>query len=125
MPPTRSKFLRLLRLIITMTALALIVSYIAWRSLSYARGPLVSVFEPVSGSSIATSTVTILGRADRISSLSLNGFAISVDQEGNFKQTIVIFPGVNVITIDAADKFGRKTRTEVRVFGAMGLVEDR
>ena len=114
---TRSTNLRLIRFISIAIIAGLIIAYAIWRSLNYARGPVIEIFQPTNGSSIASSTVVINGRADRVNSLKLNGDTISVDEKGNFSQTLIVFPGLNIITLDASDQFGRSTRTELQLVG--------
>jgi hypothetical protein len=116
---TRTRLMKLVRIAATVVAVLLIAGYASYRSLPYLRGPQIHIFQPLNGSSIATSTVTVIGRAERVNSLSLNDNPLQVDEEGDFKQTLIVFPGVNVITLKAADQFGRFTVTELRLFGAM------
>lgn len=120
---TRSKFIRTLRIVATIGVILLVAAYAGWRSLPYARGPVITVFEPVAGSTISSSTAVVIGRAERINSLALNGHPLSVDEEDNFRDVIVIFPGLNVITLSASDQFGRSISKEIRIWGgdAYGL----
>jgi len=116
---TRTRLSRLLRLIASAIVVLAIAGYALSRSLPYIHGPEILVLQPLDGSTIATTTVDIVGRAIRINSLRLDGKLISVDEAGNFKERLVVFPGVNVISLDATDQFKRQTRTEVRVYGAI------
>ncbi len=52
------------------------------------------------------SILEISGKAKNATNLEVNGREISVDQEGNFKDTVVLLLGYNVINIRAEDKFG-------------------
>ena len=115
---TRTTTVRLLRLLLIFFIIAIIVIYAIWRSLNYARGPEIRIDTPRPGSTVASSTVEIRGQALRITSLSLNGSVIPVDQQGNFDEIIVVFPGMNRLTISANDQFGRQTAEELDIFGA-------
>lgn len=115
---TRTETVRLIRIALISIGVLIIASYAIWRSLNYARGPEITIFEPVNGSTIPSSTVILNGKAERINNITLNGDAISIDQEGNFRETVVIFPGINKITIEASDQFERNTKTELTLFGA-------
>lgn len=117
----RTANLRLLRVSGITLAAIIIISYAIWRSLNYARGPKIDIFEPVNGSSIASTTIVIKGRAERSNSLDLNGQTVSVDEQGNFSETLILFPGVNVITLDAKDQFGRSTETKLELVGTAEL----
>jgi len=118
---TRTNTLRLIRFIGIGLIVTLIVVYAIWRSLNYARGPEIDVFDPSNGSSMSSSTVAIHGRALRVNNLFLNGNAVSVDQQGNFSETVIVFPGMNVLTLTGQDQFGRNTRKELEIVGMVNL----
>ena len=94
-----------------------VTSYAVWRSLPYARGPVIKVFQPLPGISLNAKTVDIVGRADRVNSLTINGNPISVDEAGNFKDTIAVFTGMNIITLGATDQFGRSESEQIEILG--------
>lgn len=48
----------------------------------------------------------ITGNARNAVNLTLNDRVISIDQKGNFDETITLLSGYNVITIKAKDEFG-------------------
>lgn len=48
----------------------------------------------------------ITGNAQNAINLTLNGREISIDQDGDFNETIVLLSGYNMINIRAQDKFG-------------------
>lgn len=118
---TRSTNIRLARISIVVLVAGLIVAYAVWRSLNYARGPEIEIFQPAEGASIASSTVVIRGRANRINSLRLDGNDISVDEQGDFSQTLVLFPGLNTIALEANDQFGRSVSKVLELVGTMPL----
>jgi hypothetical protein len=60
----------------------------------------------VDGSTVTSDTVDLTGTARNAINLTLNGREISVDQKGNFNETIALLPGYNIINIKAKDKFG-------------------
>ena len=122
---TRSRFARIVRMAATVLAVLVVVSYAGYRSLPYIRGPVIHVYQPLNGSSISSTTVTIIGKADRTNSLSLNDDPIQVDEAGNFKQSIIVFPGLNILSLDATDQFKRESHTELQIFGTQNLPEGR
>ena len=117
MQPTRTTTLRLLRIACAALLIAVIIGYAIWRSLDYARGPVIEITEPTNGSSVNSLTTTIKGRADRVNNLILNGNPIVVDEKGAFSETIAVFPGLNKITLAAHDQFGRSTAKELEIVG--------
>lgn len=117
MPFTRTSYIRLLRIILAIVLVIIIVAYAIWRSLNYARGPAITILEPSNGSAVSESSVVITGHADRVNNLLMNGQPISMDQNGGFNQTIIVFPGVNLITFSASDQFGRDTENQLEIVG--------
>jgi len=115
--PTRTSTLRLIRLGAFIVIAGAIVAYAIWRSLNYARGPEIDVFAPSDGASISSTTVEITGRALRVSAITLNGNALTIDEAGHFDQTVIVFPGPNTLSFDAHDQFGRATRKNIRIVG--------
>jgi len=59
-------------------------------------------------------TVIIEGTARNISSLTLNGNTIAVNQENAFSELLLLSPGFNIIEIAAQDRFDR-IETEHRI----------
>src|SRR6185369_7060849 len=49
--------------------------------------------------------IQVTGNARNAIKLTLDGREISVDQSGNFNETIALLPGYNIINITARDKF--------------------
>jgi hypothetical protein len=47
----------------------------------------------------------ITGNARNAIKLTLNGREISIDQDGNFKETLALLSGYNIVNIRALDKF--------------------
>ena len=60
----------------------------------------------INGAKVTESTLKVTGNAKNAINLSLNGREISIDQEGNFDETIALLLGYNIINIRAKDKFG-------------------
>lgn len=115
MPFTRSTLLRILKIGSAVLIVLLIATYAIWRSLAYARGPHITITEPTDGASIVTSTTTIHGHVERANNITMNGKAINMDEQGNFNETIIVFPGANIITFIANDQFERSIQTQIRL----------
>lgn len=113
---TRTSFLRLTKIIGAIIIIALIASYAIWRSSNYARGPHIILVEPSNFASIDATTTHVIGRVERAHIITLNGRTITIDENGNFDETIVLFPGTNVLTLEAKDQFERNIQQQIRVF---------
>lgn len=88
-------------------AVAIVFGYAIFASHNFIEGPKIVVLEPENGSTHSTSTILIRGIIYRSQNVTLNGKSIFIDDEGNFKENTLLFPGYNAVTITAEDKFGR------------------
>ena len=52
--------------------------------------------------------IRLEGNAKNAINLTLDGREISIDQGGNFDETIALLPGYNIVSISALDKFGNR-----------------
>ncbi|MFA6315395.1 MAG: hypothetical protein WC648_03470 [Candidatus Paceibacterota bacterium] len=121
MSQSRTTTIKALRLIGIIIIVSLIVGYGIWRSLDYVAGPEITILEPIDGSSIESSTVTIHGNAKRIISIAINGRDISIDENGNWNELIIVFPGINIVQIKAIDRFEREIISKLTLFGRRDL----
>ena len=62
----------------------------------------------VDGSKVTERVLDITGVAKNAINTTLNGREISIDKDGNFNESIVLFSGYNIVTIRAKDKFGNE-----------------
>lgn len=93
-----------------MTALfvffVLIIIYAIFVSKDLIFGVKLKNISLTDGATITEDVVKITGNARNAIKLTLNGREISVDQQGNFDETIALLSGYNIISIRAQDKFG-------------------
>jgi len=85
---------------------ALIIIYAIFRSKDLIFGVQIKNVNITNGSTVTNNVMEIKGVARNAIFLSLDGREISVDQQGNFDETIALLPGYNIINIKAKDKFG-------------------
>lgn len=58
------------------------------------------------GATVSDNILKISGNAKNAINLTLNDREISIDQAGNFNETIALLLGYNIISVKAKDKFG-------------------
>ncbi len=89
--------------------------YGAYKARGFMAGPEIALESPRNGEVAANSYVNVKGRAKNIASISLNGRMIFVDENGNFKENLLLARGYNIMEVKAVDKFGKevKVRREV------------
>ena len=114
---SRTNYRRLLQLSGALILAGIIIAYAISRSLNYARGPEIIIFNPSNGSTATSSTITIDGQALRVNKITLNGNPIFIDENGYWKETLIVLPGLNKITVSADDQFGRKTSQTLDLVG--------
>lgn len=86
-------------------SIVIVYSFFSFRD--YISGPQIIIHEPINGSNISTSTVSLKGQALHIQNLTINNRPMVIDTEGNFEETLLLSPGYNVSVISANDKFKR------------------
>ena len=83
-----------------------IIVYAFFRSKDLIFGVKIKNVNIVDGSKVTNNVMEITGNAKNATNLILDGRVISVDQKGNFDETITLLSGYNIINIKAQDKFG-------------------
>jgi hypothetical protein len=114
---TRTAYIKLIKIVGTSIIAVLIIAFAIWRSLDYTRGPNIIVSYPANGAEITEKFSTLEGQIERANNLLINGREINIDEKGAFKDDIVIFPGINVITVTAKDQFGRSVEDQLTLVG--------
>lgn len=106
---------RLLKIIVISIILLGIFGYTTYEIQKLAFGPKIDVLFPINGSLVSNSLTEISGIAKNINNISLNDRKIFVDEQGNFKEVLLLSYGYNAIVIKASDKFGRNTEKIIEV----------
>ncbi len=111
----RRKIKRFLKILTAVLVVILIGGYGVFRAQTLAEGPKINISEPIDGSLVSQSLLMVSGTAKNISFLNLNGAQIFTDEAGLFKEKILLFRGYNIITLEASDRFGRKTEKSLQI----------
>lgn len=96
----------------------IIAGYGLFQARRLLQGPVITITSPKNGSIIQNnSLLEIKGIAKNIKEISLNDRSIFIDEQGNFKEKLLLFPGYNIIKVEAKDKFGtNETKTLELIF---------
>ena len=97
---------KILKIVSLSVLLLFIIIYAFSRAKDVIFGVKIIDVNIVDGAKITDNILKITGNARNAVSLTLNDRIISVDQEGNFNETIALLSGYNVISIKAKDEFG-------------------
>ena len=114
---SRTEIIRLTKTLLVFFLIIIVAVFVIFRSLNYLKGPNVRIDSPANGSIVTSRSIQISGNAQRINKITLNGFPISIDEQGNWKENLIIFDGLNKITINVEDQFGRKTSKKLDIIG--------
>lgn len=94
----------------------IIVLYSFYQARFILEGPQITVWDPESGSTVSQTILDIKGEAKNIARLSLDGRQIFVNEQGAFRERVLLSKGLNMVTIQAEDKFGRETQKIIKLF---------
>ena len=101
---------RHLKRILTISSITLAVAgfvlYAYFQSREYLRGPILIVEEPSNGFLATTSLIFIAGRSKNISFLTLNGKQNFTNEQGRFRESLLLEEGYSIMTLEAKDRFG-------------------
>lgn len=114
---SRSTNIKIIKWSLIFLLFLIIASFAFFRSLNYLEGPYVEINYPKNGEIITAKTIEITGIAKRINKIYINDFSINIDEQGNWNETLIIFPGLNKITIKVQDKFGRTLQKQLDIVG--------
>lgn len=97
---------KILKIVLLSAFLLFIIIYSFFRAKDVVLGVKIIDVNIVDGQKVTDNILKITGNARNAVSLTLNDRIISIDQKGNFNETIALLSGYNVISIKAKDEFG-------------------
>jgi hypothetical protein len=101
---------------LTILFFLVIALYSAFQARFLILGPHVEIESPKNGETLPAGLVTVLGRAENISFISLNDRPIFVDESGNWNEKLIAPEGLSIMTVKARDRFGRTTEERIEIF---------
>jgi hypothetical protein len=111
----RHKTRKYIKIFIIVILIIIFVGYTLYEIQKIVLGPQIEVLYPQNGIMISNSFTEISGIAKNIKEISLNDRKIYIDEQGNFKEQLLLAYGYNVLVLKASDKFGRKTEKVIEV----------
>jgi len=106
-----SNFKKIVKITVLSVFFILIIAYAFFRSKDLIFGVKIkdvnfNGLPAQSGTTATNDVLNLTGNARNAIDLTLDGREISVDELGNFNETIALLPGYNIIHLRAQDKFG-------------------
>jgi len=104
---------RRLSLVVVILVIGLIFGYF-WHQISYLiNPPSIKITQPIPDFATQDKSVEISGQTESDVYLTVNGKEIYVDKRGSFSSILSLESGLNILRIEARDRFG-KTTTVIR-----------
>lgn len=92
-----------------------ILAYALFQARTLIHGPTLTVTSPKNGATMSQSFVEIAGTAGNISEIELNGRDITVDENGAFREPLLLGKGYTILTLKARDRFGREVQSTLEL----------
>jgi cytoskeletal protein RodZ len=92
-----------------------IIFYLWYQVSGLSRPPKLVIYNLDQDKTVKEETITVFGQSDLDSDLKINDQPIFVDSEGNFKETVSLQSGVNILRITATNRFDKETLVERKI----------
>lgn len=93
----------------------LLLFFIYHQTRGLLAGPSLEIDSPQNGALLHDPILTIIGVANKIAFISMNGRQIFTDENGAFEESLLLAPGYTIITLSAEDAFKRKIKKQLQV----------
>jgi hypothetical protein len=103
------------RISVIILLFVVIITYAYFQSRRILEGPRITIDTPKNGERVSDSLISIKGNAEKINSISLDDRPIYIDEAGNINEKLLLFPGYNIMKIEAHDKFGKDKMVKIEV----------
>ena len=108
-----------LKIVIGIVLACAFVVYVGYQGRFFLVGPTLTLREP-SVPLQESRAITVRGTVAHAVLITVNGYPINTDLDGNFAYSLVLPDGYSILTVSARDRYGRE-RTETRsLFLALG-----
>jgi hypothetical protein len=91
------------------------VGYVGSQVRSVLAPPLLELSEPSGDVTIQGNSLVVSGRAEIGADVTINEQVVMTDKNGQFNESLILSPGLNVIEIVAVNKFERESRLTRRI----------
>lgn len=93
----------------------LLFTYSLYEARALILGPQIWITYPSDGQTVENSLVTIEGQSKNIAWISLNDRQIFTDEDGKWREKLIVSPGLSIMTVKARDRFGHKIEKSVQI----------
>jgi len=92
-----------------------IVFYTINKTKNLLEGPVITIKAPMNGSIVDRPLVTVEGVTRNISHMTINGHPAPVDENGSFREQLVVKDGYTIISVVGTDRFGKTQEKTVEL----------
>ena len=92
-----------------------VVGYGLFRIYPFLMGPVITIYSPVDGEEVSSSTFQVSGKVERAKEIRLQGRLISINTEGLFTETLVTHSPYTILVLEAVDTYGKKVQKTLQV----------
>lgn len=104
-----------LRRFVGILAIVLIVAFLGFSVERIFSAPSLVIFEPMDDLITKSQRLDIIGRSEPEAEVIINNRNIAIDAGGNFKTSVDLQNGLNLIKITAKKRYGRVREVDLRV----------
>jgi len=102
------------RILLIATILFLVIGFMLYQFRFAVLNPPLTVDSPKEGS-VASQQVSVVGSTEPNATVTVNGQAVTLDQQGKFSRKVPAFDGPLTIVVKAKSRFGKETAVERHV----------
>jgi hypothetical protein len=92
-----------------------IFGYGIYKALPIILGPKIEISSPQNGQVVNGTSISVRGTVYRTKALYINNIPTAFTESGSFETRLAIYPGSNILIIQALDKFGRSVSKTVNI----------
>lgn len=101
---------------LVITAIVIIIGavavYLYTQFRNFTTDPLLTILDPSQNTEVTTNEITVRGKTDRGTQVTINDGAVFVNSDGTFEDKVSLQPGVNMISVHVVNRFdNEKTET--------------
>jgi hypothetical protein len=104
-----------LKVFCTIFIAVIVVGYSLFSARHIIKGPTIVIETPQNGEQTKSNFVEIKGKSQNLNYITLNDRQIFIDDEGNFKEKLILYEGENTLKLYGKDKFGRETTKYLQI----------
>ena len=113
---TRKKDVKFfIKIFVPLLFVMIIIGYGYFRAKDLIQGVQITIYEPRNNSTFTESLFEIKGKITKSSAVYINDWKIFLDENGDFKEKLLFFPGYNIITVRTEDRFKRVTENKLEL----------